>query len=87
MAYAYQKQILRNMYGGRCMLCERTLQKKKQTYHHRIPKANGGTNELKNGTILCSECQRIIHTFYYGTEAYTKLDELIAKNMRKYKKK
>jgi 5-methylcytosine-specific restriction endonuclease McrA len=75
------------MYGGRCMLCERPLQKKKQTYHHRIPKANGGTNELKNGTILCSECQRIIHTFDYGTEAYTKLDCIIDKNMRKYKKK
>ena len=86
MGYAYQKQSLRNRYGNRCMLCQRVLQKKKQSYHHRVPKSHGGRGTFENGTILCMECQRIIHLFDYGTEAYEKLDHVIQKNMEKYER-
>ena len=86
MSYSYQKQALRQRYGNRCMLCERVLQKHKQSYHHRQPKSCGGRGTIENGTILCMQCQQIIHQFEYGTEAYTKLDALIAKNMEKYEK-
>jgi predicted restriction endonuclease len=86
MGYQYQKQVLRQQYGNRCMLCERVLQKKKQSYHHRQPKSCGGKGSIDNGVILCMECQHIIHLFEYGTEPYAKLDTLIAKNMDKYRK-
>lgn len=86
MGYAYQKQVLRQRYGNRCMLCERVLQKKKQSYHHRCPKSCGGRGTIENGTILCMECQRIIHLFEYGTEPYERIDKVIEKNMEKYKK-
>jgi 5-methylcytosine-specific restriction endonuclease McrA len=86
MGYKYQKQVRRQRYGNRCMLCERVLQKKKQSYHHRRPKSCGGSASIENGAILCMQCQCIIHQFEYGTEAYEKLDNLIEKNMEKYKK-
>jgi 5-methylcytosine-specific restriction endonuclease McrA len=86
MGYAYQKQVLRQRHGNICMLCERTLKKEKQSYHHRVPKAHGGKASIENGTILCMQCQRIIHTFEYGTEAYEKLDQVIQKNMEKHKR-
>ena len=86
MGYKLQKKILRKQYGSRCMLCERPLQKKKCTFHHKIPKSVGGSNDVKNACILCSECQTIIHSFKYGTEGYQKLTEKIEKNEEKYKK-
>ena len=86
MGYKYQKQVLRQRYGNFCMLCERSLKKDKQSYHHRQPKSCGGSASIENGTILCMQCQRIIHQFEYGTEAYEKLDNLIEKNMKKHKK-
>lgn len=86
MGYAYQKQVLRQRYGNICMLCERTLKKDKQSFHHRVPKSHGGKGSIENGTILCMQCQRIIHTFEYGTEPYEKLDKVIKKNMEKHKK-
>ena len=86
MAYAYQKQVLRQRYGNKCMLCERVLKKDKQSYHHRQPKASGGRGTIENGAIICMQCQRIIHLFEYDTEAYKTLDELIEKNMNKYKR-
>ena len=86
MAYRRQKEVLRSLYGNRCMLCERILQRKKQTFHHRIPLKNGGKNSTEMGCILCMECQMIIHAFEYGTEAYTKLDNKIANNLEKYRK-
>lgn len=87
MAYAYQKQILSKLYGSRCMLCERTLQKKYRTYHHIVPKSISKDDKYTNGCILCEQCQQIIHTFEYGTEGYTKLTEKIYKHMKKYKRK
>lgn len=86
MAYAYQKQVLRKKYGNKCMLCERVLKKDKQSYHHRQPKACDGRSTIENGAIICMQCQRIIHTFEYGTEAYKMLDDVISKNMNKYKR-
>lgn len=86
MGYKYQKLVLRQRYGNFCMLCERVLRKDKQSYHHRVPKSNGGQGSVENGAILCMQCQRIIHTFQYGTEAYQKLDDTIAKNMEKHRK-
>ena len=87
MAYAYQKQVLTKLYGSRCMLCERTLQKKYRTYHHIIPKSISNDNKYTNGCILCEQCQQIIHTFEYGEEGYTKLTNKILKHMQKYKRK
>lgn len=86
MSYTYQKQVLRQRHGNFCMMCERVLQKNKQSYHHRVPKSSGGKGSIENGAILCMQCQRIIHTFEYGTEAYRQLDLVIAKNMEKHKK-
>lgn len=86
MAYKLQKQTLRKTFGSRCMLCERPLQKKKCTFHHRIPKSSGGTNDISNGAILCSQCQSIVHRFGYGTSAYKNLDTKIENNLKKYKK-
>lgn len=86
MSNAYLKQYHRQRYGGRCMLCQRSLQKKKQSLHHRKPKKNGGENTKENTAITCMECQNIIHHFEYGTEPYTVLDNLISKNLKKYDK-
>lgn len=84
MAYKSQKEELRKKYGSICMLCERKLQKKQCTFHHKIPKSILHIDNISNGCILCEECQRIIHTFIYGTEAYTILTEKINKNESKY---
>ena len=86
MGYKYPKQVLRKTYGNRCMLCERVLKKDKQSYHHRVPKSHGGKGSIENGAILCMQCQSTIHQFEYGTEAYKTLDDLIEKNMNKYRK-
>ena len=86
MSYTYQKKVLRQRYGNRCMMCERILKKEKQSYHHRVPKSCGGKGSIENGAILCMQCQKIIHIFEYNTEPYNKIDEVIQKNMDKYKK-
>lgn len=86
MSYAYQKKVLRQRYGNICMLCERTLKKEKQSYHHRVPKSAGGKGSIENGAIICMQCQRIIHVFDYGTEAYAKLDQVIESNMKKHER-
>lgn len=86
MAYAYQKNVLTQLYGSRCMLCERPLQKRYRTYHHIIPKSISNDNAYTNGCILCEQCQQIIHTFEYGDYGYTKLTSKIQKHMSKYKR-
>ena len=86
MAYKSQKQELKRLYGTRCMLCCRNLKEKECTFHHIIPKSCGGKETIKNGTILCNECQMIIHTFNYRENGYKKLTEVIYKNMQKYRK-
>ena len=87
MAYKLQKQTLRKMFGSRCMLCERPLQKKKCTAHHQIPLSCKGDTTLDNLAIVCAECSQIIHRFEYGSEAYTKLNNVINKNKVKYDKR
>lgn len=84
MAYRYEKGILKQRYGKVCMLCERKLKDKEITYHHIIPKSVGGETSIENGTILCSQCQQIVHTFKYGEDGYTKLTIKINKNKKHY---
>ena len=67
-------------YGRYCMLCRRKLKSEDCTYHHIIPKQNGGDCTEQNGAILCIQCHRIIHIFHYGEEAYMKLTEVLLKN-------
>lgn len=69
-------------YGRYCMLCDRKLKEQECTLHHIIPICNGGETTEENGSILCNQCQKIIHTFQYETEAYTKLTKVILKHKR-----
>lgn len=83
MSNSKLKVILRERYGGKCSLCGRYLKKEKQTLHHRKPKSHNGTNTLSNSCIICQQCSIIIHRFEYGSEAYSILDNVIEKNMKK----
>lgn len=83
MSNAKLKRILRERYGGKCSLCGRYLKKEKQTLHHRQPKSCNGKDTLSNSCIICEQCSIIIHRFKYGSEAYTTLDNAIAKNLKK----
>lgn len=80
------KKILIEMYGKRCMLCERKLSNNECTYHHIIPRSCGGLTTITNGAVLCENCQREIHTFKYKSKEYTNLTLKIYFNMQKYEK-
>lgn len=76
------KLQLVQLYGRKCMLCKRKLKLELLTFHHIKPKENGGEVSLKNGALLCKECQEIIHTFKYEEDGYKKLTSKILKNKR-----
>lgn len=83
MAYKLEKSLLKSRYGSFCMLCDRKLKDKECTFHHIIPRSEGGETSVENGAILCSQCQRIIHTFKYNEMGYMKLTEIILKKKKK----
>lgn len=84
MAYRLEKKILKNIYGKRCMLCSRKLKDNQCTFHHIIPKSVGGETSIKNGAILCEQCQTILHIFNYEEDGYKKLTSKILKIKNKY---
>ena len=82
MAYKNLKHRLRMKYGSKCMLCGRKLPLKGTTFHHILPLSRGGKSTEENGSLLCKECQSIIHLFSYEEEGYQKLTKRILKNKR-----
>lgn len=80
MSYKLEKEILKSKYGKKCMLCGRKLKDNQCTFHHIIPKSYNGETSVKNGAILCQECQKIIHLFDYNETGYIKLTYVILKN-------
>lgn len=80
MAYKNLKNKLRKKYGCRCMLCKRKLPLKATTFHHILPLSKGGKSTEENGSLLCKECQSIIHIFSYEEDGYKKLTKRILKN-------
>lgn len=80
MGYRNLKNKLRQKYGCRCMLCKRKLPLKATTFHHILPLSKGGKSTEENGSLLCKECQIILHTFDYEEEGYKKLTKIILKN-------
>lgn len=52
-----RKRILKKNYGI-CACCGRKLNPKTMTIEHIIPLSRGGTNEEKNLTVLCYDCNQ-----------------------------
>ena len=53
------KEILYQLYGKRCFVCERKFNKLEA--HHIIEFAKGGKTDLENIGLICPNCHRILH--------------------------
>lgn len=86
MGYKYQKLEFRKLYGTRCMLCGEELEYEETTWHHIIPKSEGGSNKFENGANLCWRCHcGKLHTHKYGSKEYENYTQQIFSNMEKSK--
>ena len=58
-------KILKNLYNGKCQICNFTFKKKKdKNYsetHHIIPLGDNGSEEIKNVIIVCANCHKQLH--------------------------
>lgn len=79
MSSKASKLELLKQYGKYCMLCRRKLKLEECTFHHIIPKQNGGESSFENGSILCRQCHSVIHLFKYEDDAYKKITKRIFK--------
>lgn len=69
--YTDYKSTLFNKQEGRCEFCNLLLQDQEDPYgdldleraviHHVIPLSSGGSNDLKNLSLLHEDCHRILH--------------------------
>lgn len=84
--YEERKQIL-NSTGGICACCGKKLTTKTLTVEHIIPIYRGGTNDFKNLTALCYDCNQeksdllfLPRSFYSaltGTQRITDMDNMV----------
>lgn len=63
---------------GKCELCGTSF---RLTYHHIIPRADGGLNATENYIVLCQSCHDEIEDQGYRTRAEIKRHTLAAKNL------
>lgn len=54
------KEILYQLYGKKCMVCERKFSKLEG--HHIVEFAKGGATNLENIGLICPNCHRELHT-------------------------
>lgn len=77
---------LAEIYGSRCQLCCKKLEKKQRTLHHRKLKSLGNPTTLENSQLLCGKCHKRIHRFKYDSKEYWELDKEIEQNKIKFLK-
>jgi 5-methylcytosine-specific restriction endonuclease McrA len=76
------KKHLIQINGTKCMLCRKNVGKR-ITWHHIIPRCEGGDNSYENGALLCEKCHfEIVNELMYGTQEYEELMQQIRKNKK-----
>ena len=74
--------------GLRCMLCGKIFPYCQINWHHILPKAiskyygEKPDNSYENGALLCLDCHSYVHSFYYWSNEYKKLMEIIKNNKK-----
>lgn len=56
--HGWAKAAIRH-YGNKCESCG--WSKARCDVHHRVPRAAGGLNTLRNAVVLCPNCHRVTH--------------------------
>lgn len=84
MANQGRKNMLKKIYGKRCMLCGDKKCHNELTFHHIKPKSYGGTSTLANGALVCRECHDKIHKYDFLSSQYFDLTLKILNNKEKF---
>lgn len=84
MANQSKKNMLKKIYGKRCMLCGERKSHKELTFHHIKPKSHGGDNTLENGALVCEKCQCKIHKYDFLSSQYFDFTLIIINNKIKF---
>ena len=64
------KSIMYQIYGKRCMICEK--RKDKLQYHHIIEFAEGGETTIENGGLICDRHHKELHLDNQTKERYNR---------------
>jgi len=82
------KQLLIERNGLKCMLCGQELPYKDIQWHHIKPKAvckylgEPIDDSYENGSLLCYDCHKLVHSIYYWDKKYGYLMRIIRKNKK-----
>ena len=77
------KQQLIRLCGTRCMYCEEECGPR-ITWHHIVPRSCGGSNTLKNSSLLCERCQKKIHSYPVDSDEFKEMTRKILANKKKW---
>lgn len=84
MANQGRKNMLKKIYGKRCMLCGEKKCDNELTFHHIKPKSYGGKATLENGALICEECHIKINKYEFLTSTYFDYTLKILNNKEKF---